>query len=129
MSIAMGRFESSAQLLESPALTELRNLLFPYHQQCRSCGFEPNDMSAPPLRCPKCAGYAWERFPYPRSLLAQANRHMEESRQKNADAVTPPHCRGQEFNDGGGGLEDRLCRQDTKSTDRMFQAFNQRRFP
>jgi len=46
---------------------------FPYRLQCHACNFEPIDAVIAPLRCPKCAGGAWERFVIPRSLLMRAD--------------------------------------------------------
>jgi hypothetical protein len=77
MSIAMDRFGLNEPVSESLASSRSGVLVFPYRLQCRSCGFEPADAIIPPSRCPKCAGGAWERFAYPRSLLKFAERRVE----------------------------------------------------
>ena len=79
MSIAMERFGLSEQLPKSRASSGLRSAECPYRLQCRACGFEPVDAIASPLRCPKCAGSAWERFAFPRSLLMHAHQHSDDS--------------------------------------------------
>jgi predicted RNA-binding Zn-ribbon protein involved in translation (DUF1610 family) len=54
---------------------EMPKRMFPFHLECRSCGYEPEDMVvAPRHRCPKCGGTAWERSTRPGSLLDRAER-------------------------------------------------------
>jgi predicted Zn-ribbon and HTH transcriptional regulator len=72
MSIAMEHFGSSEQFSEYDASSALQSPAFPYHLQCRTCGFEPLDVITPPPRCPKCMCHSWERFAFPRSLLMSA---------------------------------------------------------
>jgi rubrerythrin len=72
MSIAMETFGSHERRSEFRASGELPKRAFPYHLQCRACGFEPEDAVTAPLRCPKCAGGSWERFALPGSLLTTA---------------------------------------------------------
>lgn len=43
-------------------------------EQCHYCGFEPDEMLAHPDQCPKCHGFAWDRFARPQSLLLAAAR-------------------------------------------------------
>jgi hypothetical protein len=79
MLFAMERFVSSEQ--PSNSLTADRcTTAFPYRVQCRACSFEHPNAMARPRRCPKCAGGAWERFAFPRSLLMYADRRAEQGR-------------------------------------------------
>jgi hypothetical protein len=75
MSISMERFAAHGQFLTydpflvPPKRTEVFQL------QCRSCGFEPDDMVVAPKVCPKCHGESWERFARPGSILTNADRY------------------------------------------------------
>jgi predicted Zn-ribbon and HTH transcriptional regulator len=42
--------------------------------QCRSCGYEPDDVVSAPKVCPKCHSKSWERFTRPGSILNNAER-------------------------------------------------------
>jgi len=77
MSIAMEQFGLDGQSSESRAFTGLGRPAFPYRLQCRTCGFEPFDAIAPPPRCTKCFGSAWERFAFPGSLLMRVDRRAD----------------------------------------------------
>jgi hypothetical protein len=88
MSIAMERFGSNEQTSELAASSRSQNPAFPYRLQCRTCGFEPFDAIAPPQRCPKCAGHSWERYAFPRSLLAHIDRRVN-----NNPALRSPYTR------------------------------------
>jgi predicted Zn-ribbon and HTH transcriptional regulator len=46
-----------------------------FQLQCRSCGFEPEDVVTAPRLCPKCHGETWERFARPGSILDNASRY------------------------------------------------------
>jgi len=46
-----------------------------FRLQCRSCGFEPDDVVTIPHACPKCHAQAWERFTRPGSILENATVH------------------------------------------------------
>ena len=46
-----------------------------FQLQCRSCGFEPEDVVSAPRLCPKCHSAAWERFTRPGSILDNADRY------------------------------------------------------
>jgi hypothetical protein len=80
MSIAIERFGSSANALESSELNPTPSPAFPFRMQCRACGFEPDNAITPPKRCPKCAGHVFERFILPRSLLEFAEQRTDNSR-------------------------------------------------
>ncbi len=74
MSIGMEPFGWEAVAVKEMSSTELSKRLFPFHLECRSCGYEPEDVVvAPRHRCPKCGGTAWERSTRPGSLLDQAD--------------------------------------------------------
>lgn len=72
MSIAMERFGSSERPSEFGGSQSVAS---PYTVQCRMCGFEPEDASRPPSRCPKCTSDSWEQFAFPRSLLVNTDRY------------------------------------------------------
>jgi hypothetical protein len=87
MSIAMDRFGSDAQPDigkpgGSPSST------FPYRLQCRACSFEPTGAIIQPVRCPKCASGAWERFAIPRSLLLNVDRRANDRRESRQSSAT-----------------------------------------
>ena len=46
-----------------------------FQLQCRSCGYEPDDVVSTPHTCPKCRAEAWERFARPGSILENSNRY------------------------------------------------------
>ena len=76
MSISMDRFESSQG--HFPTYDPFEGSAKPvivYQVQCRSCGFEPDDVVTPLRMCPKCHGESWERFAKPGSILDNANRY------------------------------------------------------
>lgn len=73
MSISMEPFGWQAISSKQSPGAELPKRMFPYHLQCRACGYEPEDLVvAPRHKCPKCAATAWERFTRPGSLLDDA---------------------------------------------------------
>jgi rubrerythrin len=75
MSISMERFASQGQFLTydpKHAAAERQNV---FSLQCRSCGFEPQDVVVAPRVCPKCHGESWERFAKPGSILQNAQRY------------------------------------------------------
>lgn len=76
MSISMDRFESTTG--HFPTYDLFQNAVqrvMVFQVQCRSCGFEPDDVVSPPSICPKCHGESWERFAKPGSILDNANRY------------------------------------------------------
>ena len=75
MSISMEPFGWQAISSHQPSSAQSPKRMFPYHLQCRACGYEPEDLVlAPRAKCPKCAATAWERFTRPGSLLDDAER-------------------------------------------------------
>jgi len=76
MSISMDRFESSQGSFPTydPFQGSARPVVV-FQVQCRSCGFEPDDVVTPPRLCPKCHCKSWERFAKPGSILDNANRY------------------------------------------------------
>ena len=83
MSIAMELFGSSERTSESPESSGGPGPNFPFQLQCRTCGFEPIDVIAPPPCCPKCTGHSWERFAIARSLLMHADRSVKRGPLRN----------------------------------------------
>lgn len=76
MSISMDRFESTQGRF--PTYDPFEGSAKPvavFQVQCRSCGFEPDDVVTPPRLCPKCHCKSWERFAKPGSILDNANRY------------------------------------------------------
>lgn len=76
MSISMDRFESTQG--HFPTYDPFEGSARPvavFQVQCRSCGFEPDDVVTPPRLCPKCHCKSWERFARPGSILDNANRY------------------------------------------------------
>ena len=76
MSISMERFASEGQFETYdpyPSVMPQQTPMFTL--QCRSCGFEPDDVVTVPRMCPKCHAQAWERFTRPGSILENACRH------------------------------------------------------
>ncbi len=75
MSISMEPFASQGQFLtyERNHAAAVRPPVF--QLQCRSCGFEPEDVVVAPHVCPKCHGESWERFARPGSILQNAKRY------------------------------------------------------
>ena len=67
MPIVNQRFRPSERSYESSALSG--DSASSCRLQCHACGYEVVDAIAPPSRCPKCTGGAWERVPFPASLL------------------------------------------------------------
>ena len=75
MSISMDRFESHGQFPTFDPFASSAHRVAVFQMQCRSCGFEPEDVVAPPKICPKCHGESWERFAKPGGILDNANRY------------------------------------------------------
>jgi len=75
MSISMERFGSEGQFPTHDPNENLPRRVMVFHTQCRSCGFEPDDVVTPPRVCPKCHGESWERFARPGSILENARRY------------------------------------------------------
>jgi rubrerythrin len=75
MSISMERFASQGHFMtyERNHAPSTHTAIF--HLQCRSCGFEPDDVVTAPRVCPKCHSESWERFAKPGSILANAKRY------------------------------------------------------
>ena len=75
MSISMERFESHGQFATFDPFSSPQQRVAVFQLQCRSCGFEPEDVVTPPKLCPKCHGESWERFAKPGGILENANRY------------------------------------------------------
>jgi predicted Zn-ribbon and HTH transcriptional regulator len=75
MSISMERFASQGEFLTYSADRPILARPAVFQLQCRSCGFEPEDVVVAPRVCPKCHGESWERFAKPGSILENARRH------------------------------------------------------
>ena len=75
MSISMDRFESMGQFPTYDPFASSPQRVMVFQLQCRSCGFEPEDVVTPPRYCPKCHSESWERFAKPGSILDNANRY------------------------------------------------------
>ncbi len=43
--------------------------------ECRYCAFEPEDQLSTPVRCPKCHGCSWNRYPRPGQILMSVDRN------------------------------------------------------
>jgi len=89
MSISMEQYVCDKPMARLNAAGVSAIPVFPYHLQCRACGFEPEDAVTRPPRCPKCGGGSWERFPVSRSLLMNAERRDNNDYLKNAIWPTP----------------------------------------
>ena len=75
MSISMERFGSQGHFATYDPHQQLPQRVAVFQVQCRSCGFEPEDVVRPPRVCPKCHGESWERFARPGSILQNAERY------------------------------------------------------
>jgi predicted Zn-ribbon and HTH transcriptional regulator len=75
MSISMEKFASSGEFESyNPHLAAVAERTEMFTLQCRSCGFEPEDVVTAPRVCPKCHAQSWERFTRPGSILENARR-------------------------------------------------------
>jgi hypothetical protein len=75
MSISMERFASEGHFATYDPFHQPPQRVAVFQLQCRSCGFEPEDVVTAPKICPKCHAKAWERFAKPGSILENANRY------------------------------------------------------
>ena len=75
MSIGMDRFASTGHFATYDPFLRSPERVAVFQLQCRSCGFEPEDVVVAPRLCPKCHGESWERFARPGSILMNANRY------------------------------------------------------
>lgn len=75
MSISMERFASHGQFATFDPFRSVPKRIDVFQLQCRSCGYEPEDVVVAPKVCPKCHGEAWERFAKPGSILTNADRY------------------------------------------------------
>lgn len=75
MSISMDRFASEGHFATYDPFQRNPHRAVIFQLQCRSCGFEPDDVVVAPKVCPKCHGESWERFAIPGSILENANRY------------------------------------------------------
>lgn len=75
MSISMERFESQGQFATYDPFARSESRIAVFQLQCRSCGYEPEDVVVAPRVCPKCRAESWERFARPGSILENANRY------------------------------------------------------
>lgn len=74
MSISMDRFGTEGQFATFNPPAGLQQRVSMFQIQCRSCGYEPEDVVTPPQVCPKCHSKSWERFARPGSILDNAMR-------------------------------------------------------
>jgi hypothetical protein len=75
MSISMDRFAATGSFATYDPCAQAPSRVRVFQLQCRSCGFEPEDVVVAPRLCPKCHSAAWERFAKPGSILENANRY------------------------------------------------------
>ena len=76
MSISMDRFEAyQGHFPTYEPFAGSAPTVSVFQLQCRSCGFEPEEVVTPPRICPKCHAESWERFAIPGSILDNANRY------------------------------------------------------
>ncbi len=75
MSIGMQRFGSEGHYATYDPFARAVERVMVFELQCRSCGFEPEDVVVPPDMCPKCHAKSWERFAKPGSILVNAERY------------------------------------------------------
>lgn len=75
MSISMEPFASAGRFPSYDPYEAAPQRVAVFQLQCRSCGFEPEDVVVAPRLCPKCHSAAWERFARPGSILDNANRY------------------------------------------------------
>ncbi len=75
MSIGMDRFASTGHFATYDPFQRSVERVAVFQLQCRSCGFEPEDVVVAPKLCPKCHGESFERFARPGSILMNANRY------------------------------------------------------
>lgn len=75
MSISMERFASQGHFASYDPYVAVAKPVGVFTIQCRSCGFEPEQVVTPPRICPKCHGTSWERFAKPGSILNNAERY------------------------------------------------------
>ena len=75
MSIGMQRFASEGHFVTYDPFVKSVATVGVFQLQCRSCGFEPEDVVVAPRICPKCHSQSWERFAKPGSILDNANRY------------------------------------------------------
>lgn len=75
MSIGTDKFASTGHFATYDPFRQAPERVAVFQLQCRSCGFEPEDVVVAPHLCPKCHGESWERFARPGSILTNANRY------------------------------------------------------
>jgi rubrerythrin len=75
MSINMERFSSQGHFASYDPHIAVAKSVEVFTIQCRSCGFEPEQVVTPPRLCPKCHATSWERFARPGSILNNAERY------------------------------------------------------
>ena len=75
MSIGMQRFASEGHFATYDPFVQAADRVGIFQLQCRSCGFEAEDVVVPPRVCPKCHSESWDRFARPGSILGNANRY------------------------------------------------------
>ena len=75
MPIGMTKFASEGHFATYDPFARPVETTQVFQLQCRSCGYEPEDVVAAPRICPKCHAKAWERFARPGSILTNANRY------------------------------------------------------
>lgn len=75
MSIGMNRFGSEGHFQTYDPFAESVARVSVFQLQCRSCGYEPEEVVVAPRVCPKCHAKSWERFARPGSILVNAERY------------------------------------------------------
>jgi rubrerythrin len=75
MSIGMQRFASAGNFATYDPFARSEARVGVFTLQCRSCGYEPEEVVQVPQVCPKCHSKSWERFAKPGSILDNANRY------------------------------------------------------
>jgi hypothetical protein len=75
MSIGIEPFASEGHFATYDPFNRTPPRVMIFQLQCRSCGFEPEDVVVAPKLCPKCHGQSWERFARPGSILTNAERY------------------------------------------------------
>lgn len=75
MSIGMERFASQGKYPTYDMFAAAPKMVRVFQIQCRSCGYEPEDVVVAPRLCPKCHAQSWERYAKPGSILENADRY------------------------------------------------------
>jgi len=74
MSISFEAFASEGHFVTYDPFRSAPQKVAMFRLECRSCGYEPDDVVTAPRLCPKCHANSWERTTRPGSILENANR-------------------------------------------------------